>query len=357
MPFPSGFDLAEASDLLYLCDQLYGRLSDSPQKPVPPPNPNNWAPIFESPELGPLAEKWKLWQNNSMPSRPSYALIVRGTATNRPGSILEDLLSFLMPATGSVSVGGVTIPYKFAVDPKASVHVGFALGTLLLLNFPKDGILDRLGSLVPAGSNIYLAGHSQGAPVATLLRSYLQYGERRPPNNYYFYKTYAFAQPKPGNDHYATDFGSLFCNTGLAYRVTNSLDWVPQVPLTIEIPSDLNITIPLSQQTVAGSSILTTLNALQSQAGKLIVAKVKADLQGIALALARTKDPAVAKFPFTIPIDYSLNFVSAATEIALIGTPCVPVPPDTKCDIMIQHHAYTYYQLMKGQLKFLIGPH
>jgi Lipase (class 3) len=354
MPFPSGFDLAEASELLYLCDELYGRPNDSPQKPVKKPDPFNWALIFESPELGPLAEKWKLWQNNAMPSRP-YALIIRGTA-KEPGSVLEDFISFLMQATGNVSVGGVRIPYKFAVDPKASVHVGFALGTLLLLNSPKDGILARLGSLVPAGSNIYIAGHSQGAPVACLLRSYLQYGVGRPPNHYYSYKTYVFAQPKPGNDHYAMDFGSLFCNTGLAYRVTNSLDWVPQVPLTIEIPSDLNITIPLSLQTLAGGAILTTLNALQSQAGELIVAKVKADLQGIALALARTKDPAVANAPFNIPIDYSLNFVSAATEIALIGTPCT-VPPATTCDFMFQHHASTYYQLMTNQLKFLIGPH
>jgi hypothetical protein len=60
------------------------------------------------------------------------------------------------------------------------------------------------------------------------------------------YKTYVYAQPKPGNDHYASDFESKFCNSGLAFRVTNSLDWVPQVPFTLEFPGDINTPNPLS---------------------------------------------------------------------------------------------------------------
>jgi hypothetical protein len=40
--FGAGFNLAEASDLLYLCDQLYGRPSDSPQPSVPIPDDFNW---------------------------------------------------------------------------------------------------------------------------------------------------------------------------------------------------------------------------------------------------------------------------------------------------------------------------
>jgi Lipase (class 3) len=286
-----------------------------------------------------LGEKWQLWQNNSVYS--TYAIIVRGTGSNSFGSVLEDLLSFLAPATGTVTVGSVTIPYKFAADAKARVHVGFALGTLLLLKTPIFGILAQLAAIVPPGS---IAGHSQGAGVAPLLRSYLYYGADRPTNNY-FYKTYAFAQPKPGNDHYATDFESLFCNDGLAFRLTNSLDPVPELPFTIEVPNDLNI-FPLNQADV-GSSILTTLNTAQSQANKAIVAKVTADLQGSALALARTANPAVANVPFTIPIVGSLYFVGVATEIAVIGTPCIP----NQCnDRLWQHHAATYYSLMQAQL-------
>jgi hypothetical protein len=344
--FGPGFNLAEASDLLYLCAQLYGRPSDSPQPSVPKPDDFNWTLIFPSPELSPLGEKWQLWKNNSLAS--TYAIIVRGTG-KPPGSVLEDFLSLLAPATGAVTIGPVTIPYKFAADAKASVHVGFALGTLLLLKAPVNGILTQLRATVPPGSNIYIAGHSQGAGVAPLLRSYLYYGANRPTNEY-FYKTYAFAQPKPGNDHYATDFESLFCNTGLAFRLTNSLDPVPQLPFTIEVPSDLNI-FPLNQ-TGVDSSILTTLNALQSQASKAIVPKVTADLQGTALALAQTANPAAANAPFTIPIVRSLYFVGVATEIAVIGTPCIPnqCNPQNANDRLWQHHAATYYTLMQAQL-------
>ena len=28
--------------------------------------------------------------------------------------------------------------------------------------------------------------------------------------------------------------------SGFAFRVTNSLDWVPQVPFTLEFPGDIN---------------------------------------------------------------------------------------------------------------------
>ena len=288
----------------------------------------------------------QLWQNNAIYS--TYAIIVRGTGKSF-GSVLEDFISFLAPATGAVTVAGVTIPYKFAADAKASVHVGFALGTLLLLKSPIVGILAQLAAKVPPGSNIYIAGHSQGAGVAPLLRSYLYYGADRPTNNY-FYKTYAFAQPKPGNDHYATDFESLFCNTGLAFRLTNSLDPVPELPFTIEVPTDVN-GFPF-KQTDVDSSILTTLNTLQSQADKAIVTKVTADLRGTAVALARTVNPGVADVPFAIPIVPSLYFVSAATEIAVIGTPCIPnqCNPQNPNDRLWQHHAAIYYSLMQAQL-------
>ena len=191
----------------------------------------------------------------------------------------------------------MSVDYKFAADPipnepPPSVHLGFALGTLLLLKFPLFGILSVLALKVPKGSNIYITGHSQGAASATLLRSYLHYGADRPTKSYSF-KTYAFAQPKPGNDHYATDFESLFCNTGLAFRVTNSLDWVPQGPLTIEIPSDLNTPNPLTVLTTLTAEQSAALNAVQStQVGviKSILPAIQTALQPTAVALVKTKE-------------------------------------------------------------------
>jgi hypothetical protein len=47
-----------------------------------------------------------------------------------------------------------------------------------------------------------------------------------------------------------------------------------------------------------------------------------------------------------------LYFVGAATEIAVIGTPCIPdqCNPQNPKDRVWQHHAATYYSLMQAQL-------
>src|SRR5262249_8218971 len=174
----------------------------------------------------------------------AYAIALRGTVMEA-GSILEDLISILVHASGTVTVDHQSVPYQFAADTAAGVHLGFALGTLLLLKDPVNGILAQLaGHRVSPGSNVYVTGHSQGAAMATLLRSYLEYSREAPAG--LSYKTYVFAQPKPGNDHYALDFESKFSNPGLAFRVTNSLDWVPQVPFTLEMVQDMNVPNPLS---------------------------------------------------------------------------------------------------------------
>jgi hypothetical protein len=258
MAFAAGFNLAEGLDLFALCSIVEG----STELPQPP----GWTKLFDSPVIPPFTEKWQLWQN----AAGAYAIVVRGTVYDA-GSILEDLLAFLAQAAGSVTVGPYRIDYKFAADPHASVNVGFMLGALLILKDPVNGILAQLKALVPAGSQVYITGHSQGAAVCTLVRSYFEYAADSPRDKNYSYKTYVYAQPKPGNDHYACDFESLFSNPGLAFRVTNSLDWVPQVPFTIQIPSDINTPNPLSALTTPSSMILTTLTGIGTEARRLIV--------------------------------------------------------------------------------------
>jgi len=343
MPFAAGFDLAEALDLLALCSIV----EDSTEIP----QPLGWTKIFDSPIIPPFTEKWQLWQNAS----GAYAIAVRGTVYD-PGSILEDLLAFLALATGSVTVGPYRIDYKFAASPQASVTVGFTLGALLLLKDPVNGILAQLASKVPAGSQIYITGHSQGAAVGTLLRSYLEYAADGPRDRNYSFKTYVFAQPKPGNDHYAYDFENQFSNRGFAFRVNNSLDWVPQVPFTIEIPSDVNTPNPLSNLTVMSSTVLTTLSGFGNEARAFVVERVSARLQTKAAVLAgvaaHKAEPGLAPelltaHGFDIPIAPSLNFVNAGAQIALVGTPCA----GAQCqDIFFEHHTATYYGLLKAQL-------
>jgi len=340
VPFSPGFNTTEALDLVALSAIVEGGEA--------PTQPSDWNKIFDSSVVGPFTEKWQLWQN----SAGCYAIVLRGTVLDA-GSIVEDLISFLTPANGRVTVGHIQVDYKFAADTEASVHFGFALGTLFLIKDPKEGILVQLASKVPAGSPIYITGHSQGAAMATLLCSYLAYSADAPREKNYTYKTYVFAQPKPGNDHYATDFENAFCNSGFAFRVTNSLDWVPQVPFTIEFPIDVNTPNPLSALANPRLiAIFTALKPLVDAARNNVVDHSRQRLQPKAAALAQrlavapTADLMVANFDITVLP--SLNFVNAGTEVALVGSPCT----GAQCqDAFFEHHAITYYSLIKAQFQ------
>jgi hypothetical protein len=51
-----------------------------------------------------------------------------------------------------------------------------------------------------------------------------------------------------------------------------------------------------------------------------------------------------------VAVTPSLNFVNAATDVSLIGAPCV----DAQCqDAFFEHHATTYYSLMQAQLQVI----
>lgn len=138
--------------------------------------------------------------------------------------------------------------------------------------------------------------------------------------------------------------------------MTNSLDWVPQVPFTIQIASDINTPNPLSALTMLSSMILTTLTGFGNEARRIIVERVRSRLQLKAAVLAQVVAPGalpvvvpelLTAHGFDVPIAPSLNFVNVATQIALIGTPCVG---DECQDIFFEHHTATYYALLKAQM-------
>ena len=199
-----------------------------------------------------------------------------------------------------------------------------------------------------------VTGHSQGAAMATLLRSYLQYS----PNalSGVSYKTYVYAQPKPGNDHYAADFENRFSNPGLGFRVTNSLDWVPQVPFTLEFLGDINEPNPLSVLTrpeflikVAKSIPVRGISLLVEDASHSIVTRqierVRPALQQL---MTRKAGPAAIVFDgaIDVPLMITFNFANAGTNFSLMGNPCV----DAQCaDLFFEHHASTYYGLLQKQ--------
>lgn len=210
----------------------------------------------------------------------------------------------------------------------------------MLLLDPVNGILAQLPQQeVGAGSSVYITGHSQGAAVAPLVRSYLQYGPNRPAN--LAYKTYVFAQPKPGNDHYAEDYENAFCKTGMAFTVNNTLDWVPQVPLTLQLLSDIDVPNPLSTlKLIAIERGLSGIMGIAEAFEPLAMAK----FDGMFAALARVKGhPAAVIGTPKVPLKSSLNYLAAGTLWPLIGPPC----QGAQCqDAFFEHHATTYYQLL-----------
>ncbi len=203
------------------------------------PFPTGWVSLYQSPQMGIFDNVWQLLHDQaSNPGR--YAILIRGTV-DESGSIIDDLLSVMIPVAGTV----LGRSYRFANDPLAGVHLGFALAALVVLWDPTDGILARMPQLCPQGSEVYIAGHSQGAGIATLILSFLS---DLPPGQSlgHSYKTYVFALPLPGNSHYASEYNAAFANPGMAHSLNNSQDWVPQVPLSLEWIGDVNVPNPVS---------------------------------------------------------------------------------------------------------------
>ena len=98
MSLNPGFNLTEALNLVALSAVVEG--GDAPPQTV------GWSMVFDSPVIGPFTEKWQLWKNDA----GAYAVVLRGTVMTA-GSIVEDLISFLAPAVGRLTVGHVQIDY------------------------------------------------------------------------------------------------------------------------------------------------------------------------------------------------------------------------------------------------------
>ena len=141
--------------------------------------------------------------------------------------------------------------------------------------------------------------------------------------------------------------------------MNNSLDWVPQVPFTIEILTDINKPNPLSQLSWPKKIIAKSLSIIGKVARFFIVGHVKGRLKPKAsvvtqLASGKTQvevqrlgEGALTALASDIPIEPSLNFVHAGSAIALEGRPC---QGDECKDMFFEHHASLYYKLLQEQL-------
>lgn len=303
--------------------------------------------------FGPFQNAWMLYQDTT--ATDTYVIAIRGTVFSNSPTLIEDMLATTILAKDGIEFKkNKFASVRFSDLSDAEVHAGFAYGTFMTLFNNDYGILKQLEEQrIPAGAKIYIVGHSQGASMATLVHAFLHYAMRD--NQFglgekgFKLKSYAFAQPKPGNHVFSMDFANITRQHNNAIVINNTLDPVPKVPFTFELASDWASDIQGRGFWI--SVIHGVANAgmkfrgLFSSAVEEKIAKTK-DIDKFYRA-----DDLVRDEQTNMPTGVSLNYVSAGLIIPLDGyavkkgdmtTPYTGQPNDK----FIQHHAVTYRQLI-----------
>ena len=158
----SGFDAQEFLDVLH----LEWAHQDSGSRYAPKTLPANYKRVYRSPEVG-LKNKVDFCLRNDSVGVICLRYTVGGT------SWLENFYSGLIKAQGSLKLNdSTTFQYKFSNDEKAMIHHGWAIGACHLAPLVTKTINEYYKKGV---KEFIIVGHSQGAALSFLMRSYLQY--------------------------------------------------------------------------------------------------------------------------------------------------------------------------------------
>ncbi len=190
---------------------------------------------YRSEEVG-LENSWEMYET------PTQSVIsIRGTTSNQI-SWMSNFYAAMIPATGKIQLNdSLCFDYHFADNPNAAVHVGWTLATGYLIR----DIVEKIKQSYAKGKRDFIVfGHSQGAGIAYLVTSQLLYYKRTGvlPADIQL-KTYCSAAPKPGNLYFAYDYETA-TQAGWSYSIINPLDWVPELPISIQTLTDFNATNP-----------------------------------------------------------------------------------------------------------------
>jgi Lipase (class 3) len=336
-----GFDVDEYTGVLWRSAFAIGTIPD-----VHLPRNTDYHKVYTAPETG-MHNNWSLWLN-----RDSTVMVLhlRGS-TATADSWIENFYAAMIPASGSLQLDSRTrFDYRFAADPKAMVHVGWAVG---IASMASD-IVQHIRTYYARGiRQILIEGHSQGAALAFLLRSYLYYSiqDGQLPGDLQI-KTYCSAGPKPGNQYYAYDY-DFITRGGWGFNVVNAADWVPEMPFSIQTMKDLNHTNPFpnlkkgikKQKLVVrwyGSYVYGRMDRATRKArkryqhylGKVLYTQVRKYMK-----------------------EYQQPRYAGCMNYATAGTPVILQPdadyyrlfPDTASNVFAHHLAEAYYYLLRKE--------
>jgi hypothetical protein len=156
----------------------------------------------------------------------------------------------------------------------------------------------------------------------------------------YRLKSYAFAQPKPGDYTFAADFAAITQGVDNALVINNVIDPVPKVPMTLQSIGDFDADFQrgLAARLVqwassAGSLLRRTFGAITEPFTRKSAEGYGYFFQYAAIApLGRDR------------LASSWDFSPAGHVLYVYGT------PGDGSDVFLQHHATTYRRLLKEQL-------
>ena len=380
MRFTPGFVLQEAQHAIRLCMQLNGTGIGGMS---PPPAGANWNFVFDSRQneptmqerltlqdgssraitgMGPFDNAWAAWQDPA--DKRINALAIRGTV-GATSSILDDVLATSVRANAPLAITmpgnvGKQLPLccvSAGCAETAAVHLGFIWGAAILLHHETKGILRHLLTLPPQ-SRILITGHSQGAAIATLLHAILLHASTDATGpmpdalkqKQFSYKSYVFAQPKPGNWQFGNDFAQAAGNLGMACCINNSRDWVPQVPLTLDMPDE-----------VTGNPMdpyLSTRHPLLKRLADIVEAGAREARDAVGEVAKLGASRAAAYLGSNMPSGTYLNagqapdntapylnYVQCGRLFSLQGQ----AEREEDADPLWQHHCGNYYRLLNAQ--------
>jgi len=335
-----GFNAEEYADMLGLTPKT-PELFHSDRYSVP--YPSEYKHVYRSP-AGPLDNLWDLYIRDD-----KIGIIeIRGT-TARTKSWLENFYAGMVAASGRIQISENEIfIYKLADDSRAGVHAGWLTGLASIA----PGIIDKINEYHARGIYEYiLMGHSQGGAIAYLLNSYLHYDTLGLIPDNLLIKTYNSAAPKPGNHYYACDYDYINAG-GWALHVVNTVDWVPQTPISVQTLDDFTEVNPF----VDTETFTSSMGWLQKVVVRSIFRKMERSLEKaqrkllkyLGLKLFDFIEPYMDGMVEPVYLE-SMNYTPA-------GTPVILQPndryfkeylPTAKDNVFKNHLGRAYYFLLR----------